>query len=275
MIWVVDMYRAVIEHPEWIPQAWQQQIDLRAGSDRGRIYRIMPTESARPAPLPNIAKLSAEELVDLLENDSGTLRDMVQQELLHRGDKTIVGRLRKLVASSPSPQARVHALWTLSGFDELGEAELLAALADTHPGVVRNAILLAEPRIGESDALLRSLCQLVDPPDAKVKMQLALTLGESNAPSAGAALGRLAPHAVGDPWLAQAIVSSSKHHSLAVLEQLLSLLRDVDADANAETRLESTIADLISTAKAAGSDASKLVTRAIAVQRPTRRGYIH
>ena len=38
MIWVVDMYRAVIEHPEWIPQAWQQQIDLRAGSDRGRAF---------------------------------------------------------------------------------------------------------------------------------------------------------------------------------------------------------------------------------------------
>jgi putative heme-binding domain-containing protein len=148
----------------------------------------------------------------------------------------------------------------------LHEAELLAALADKHPGVVRNAILLAERRIGESDALLHALCQLVDTPDAKVKLQLALTLGESNAPSAGAALGRLVPHAVGDRWLAQAIVSSSKHHSLPVLEQLLSLLRD--SDANAETRLESTIADLISTAKAAASDASELVTRAIAGAAP-------
>ena len=54
MLWVVDMYRAVIEHPEWIPQAWQEQIDLRAGSDRGRIYRVVPTATA-PARLPNIA----------------------------------------------------------------------------------------------------------------------------------------------------------------------------------------------------------------------------
>jgi putative heme-binding domain-containing protein len=268
MIWVVDMYRAVIEHPEWIPQAWQQQIDLRAGSDRGRIYRIMPTESARTARWPNISKLSAQELVALLENGSGTLRDMVQQELLHRGDKSIVGHLRQLSQSSVSPQARVHALWTLNGLDVLRETELRMALDDKHPAVVRNAILLAEPRIGESDALLQALCQLVDMPDAKAKLQLALSLGESNAPAAGAALGKLVPHVVDDPWLAHAIVSSSKHHSLVVLEQFLSLLRDGDADASAKTRLESTIADLIATTKAAGSDPSELVTRAIATAKP-------
>jgi putative membrane-bound dehydrogenase-like protein len=268
MIWVVDMYRAVIEHPEWIPQAWQQQIDLRAGSDRGRIYRIMPTESAKSAPLPNISKLSAEKLVALLENGSGTLRDMVQQELLHRGDKSIVGDLRQLLQLSASPQARVHALWTLNALDDLREVELLAALADTYPAVVRNAILLAEPRIGKSDALLQALCQLVDTADAKVKLQLALTLGESNSPSAGAALGKLVPHVVNDPWLANAIVSSSKHHSLAVLEQFLSLLRDGDANASAKTRLESNITDLIATAKAAGSASSELVTRTIATAKP-------
>ncbi len=30
-LWVVDMYRETIEHPEWIPQAWQQQLDLPPG----------------------------------------------------------------------------------------------------------------------------------------------------------------------------------------------------------------------------------------------------
>ena len=28
-LWVADMYRLVIEHPEWIPQHWQTQLDLR------------------------------------------------------------------------------------------------------------------------------------------------------------------------------------------------------------------------------------------------------
>lgn len=42
--WITDMHRFVIEHPEWIPPAWQKVLDLRAGADRGRIYRVVPVE---------------------------------------------------------------------------------------------------------------------------------------------------------------------------------------------------------------------------------------
>ncbi|MFO0977285.1 MAG: neutral/alkaline non-lysosomal ceramidase N-terminal domain-containing protein [Planctomycetaceae bacterium] len=41
-IWVADMYRAVIEHPEWIPAEYQRKMNLYAGNDMGRIYRIVP-----------------------------------------------------------------------------------------------------------------------------------------------------------------------------------------------------------------------------------------
>ena len=41
-LWIADMYRHVIEHPEWIPQDWQKRLDLRAGHDKGRIYRVYP-----------------------------------------------------------------------------------------------------------------------------------------------------------------------------------------------------------------------------------------
>jgi putative heme-binding domain-containing protein len=265
MIWVVDMYRAVIEHPEWIPQAWQQQIDLRAGSDRGRIYRIVPTNSGDLSPLPNLAQKTAAELVAMLASENGTLRDMAQQELLQRGDKGVVGALRALAASNASPQARVHALWTLHGFGELQDAEVLAALRDEHSGVVRNAILLAEPRIAKNDPLLNALAALVDHADSKVKLQLALVLGESTTPAAGAALARLAPHAARDSWLAQAIVCSSKQHSMAVLEQVLAYLQRSTADADESARLVSMIAALVATAEAAGANPSPLVARAIGV----------
>ena len=43
-IWVADMYRAVIEHPEWIPPEYQRKMNLYAGHDKGRIYRIVPAE---------------------------------------------------------------------------------------------------------------------------------------------------------------------------------------------------------------------------------------
>jgi putative membrane-bound dehydrogenase-like protein len=263
MIWVVDMYRAVIEHPEWIPQAWQQQLDLRAGCQQGRIYRVVVADSAGPARLPNIAKRTSQELIASLASDSGTLRDMTQQELLQRGDKSNAGLLRNVAASSPSPQARVHALWTLHGLQKLRDNDLLHALGNEHPGVVRNAILLAEPRVASSDTLLRVLTALVGHPDAKVRLQLALTLGESTSPEAGAALGKLVAFADDDGWIAQAIVSSSKQHSLPVLEQVLSLLRVSGASAEAVNREMTMIAELIATAEAAKLNPSPLVARAI------------
>ncbi|HQZ67063.1 MAG TPA: HEAT repeat domain-containing protein, partial [Planctomycetaceae bacterium] len=41
-LWIADMYRAVIEHPEWIPPEYQRKMNLYAGNDRGRIWRIVP-----------------------------------------------------------------------------------------------------------------------------------------------------------------------------------------------------------------------------------------
>ena len=46
-MWIVDMYRFVIEHPEWIPEEWQKVLDLRAGNDRGRIYRLVSDKTAK------------------------------------------------------------------------------------------------------------------------------------------------------------------------------------------------------------------------------------
>ncbi len=39
-LYVVDMYRAVIEHPQFVPDELKKRPDLRDGDDRGRIYRI-------------------------------------------------------------------------------------------------------------------------------------------------------------------------------------------------------------------------------------------
>ena len=54
-LWVVDMYRFVIEHPRWISADRLKKLDVRAGADRGRIYRIygrnrMPKPAFKPSP---------------------------------------------------------------------------------------------------------------------------------------------------------------------------------------------------------------------------------
>ncbi len=67
-LWIADMYRAVIEHPRWIPPEWQRKLDLRAGSDRGRIYRIL--ECGDSSPLSNSAQPSLSSAADCKKTET-------------------------------------------------------------------------------------------------------------------------------------------------------------------------------------------------------------
>ena len=117
-LWIADMYRQTIEHPEWIPPQVQKKLDLRAGADMGRIYRVYPI-GAVPRKIPRLDKLSTVELVAALDTPNGTTRDLIQQMLVWRADPSAVEPLQKLAAAAQRPTTRVQALWTL---------ELLAAL---------------------------------------------------------------------------------------------------------------------------------------------------
>src|SRR5207249_3812723 len=69
-LWIADMYRYVIEHPQWIPKDWQAKLDLRAGHDLGRMYRVFPV-GVKPRTIPRLDKMMIPELVKCLESPSG------------------------------------------------------------------------------------------------------------------------------------------------------------------------------------------------------------
>ena len=52
-LYIADMYREFIEHPDSLPPSLKSLMDLDSGRDRGRIWRILPIQSpAAPAPSP-------------------------------------------------------------------------------------------------------------------------------------------------------------------------------------------------------------------------------
>jgi putative membrane-bound dehydrogenase-like protein len=221
-LWVADMYRLVIEHPQWIPLEWQKKLDLRAGHDMGRIYRVYP-EGKKPRTIPQLDKLDAAGLVAALDSPNGWQRDMAQMMLLWRSDKRAVPALLKMTQAK-RPLARLHALWTLHALvappDPSGLAVFKAvqeALADPHPGVRKQAIRILEERLWPWPSRAfepARLLNLVDDPDPQVRMQLAYTLGQWNDPRAGQALGRLAVKDAGDIYLTAAVMSSVKAGNL-------------------------------------------------------------
>jgi putative membrane-bound dehydrogenase-like protein len=216
-LWIADMYRHVIEHPEWIPKETQKQLDLRAGHDKGRIYRVYPVDK-KPRPIPRLDQLSTEELVNALDSPNGWQRDMSMMLLAWRNDKAAAPLLEKLAAESKRPQARVQALCTLEVVGGDQWKHLATAFRDDHPGVRRNAVRLLIERSNkiakgfdelplghEFDA---TLTRLAADPDPQVRMQLAYTLGSLDDKLAGRLLGQLAVKAVGDRYLLAAVLSS-------------------------------------------------------------------
>src|SRR5207249_2898078 len=80
-LWVVDMYRFVIEHPRWIPPERLARLDPRAGDDKGRIYRVVP-KGEKLRLIPDLTKLSSAKLAAMLDTPNGMERDRIHQELV-------------------------------------------------------------------------------------------------------------------------------------------------------------------------------------------------
>jgi len=225
-VWIADMYRETIEHPEWIPKAWQDKLDLRAGHDRGRIWRVLPVAPAA-RPIPRLDRLELPELIAALDSPSGWQRDMVQRMILWRGDKravSAVAPLERLVEKAERPQARLHALSTLDGLDRLRADLLLTAMADEHPGVRRHAVRMCETRADDSPQLAAAMLARLGDDDRSVVLQLACSLGEPKKVETGGALGAIAARYPDDVYLLSGVYSSL--HSGNLGDALAALLEN-------------------------------------------------
>jgi putative heme-binding domain-containing protein len=129
--------------------------------------------------------------------------------LYERQDKSAVSRLENLLARTPFPRTRVHALWSLLGLDSLSEHAILAALSDSHAGVRENAVRLAERRLDASQVLRDKVAVLVGDPELRVRLQVALAIGETRQWDQPALLARLLRENVGEPWIQSAALSSA------------------------------------------------------------------
>jgi len=266
-VWVVDMYRFVIEHPRWIPPERLAKLDPRAGDDKGRIYRIFPKGEKLRA-IPNLTKLSPAKLAAMLDTPNGMERDRIHQELVFGprtgnqkpADKKTVATLEKLPEKSKDAAVRLQALCVLDGLGALKSEMVQHALTDTHAAVRANAIRLSEGFLRDRSAAVSSstsrsaahtaaLLKLVHAPELTIRYQLALTLGEWNDPRATEALGKLAVRDMADESMRAAILSSALGKSAEILKAVFA------TDPRKPERSEM-ISQLIATAAGEGNEGS-------------------
>jgi len=211
-LYVADMYRGVLQHRTYVTSYLRAQIkerNLEQPLSLGRIYRIVPDGAPKAAFASNLAGLSAADLVARLADANGWVRDTAQRLLVERRDPAAAAALRALLAATPAPLGRLHALWTLDGLGALDAALVLRALGDTDIRVLAAAVRLAEPFWPPARLLTwrARVTALVTSPEASVRLQVALTLGQLRTPAASAALRSLVLAQPDQPFLLDAIVS--------------------------------------------------------------------
>lgn len=218
-LWIVDMYRFVIEHPRWIPQETLAELDVFAGRGRGRIYRILPAaESGQPRSWPRLDKMDDEELVSWLDHPNGTLRDLAQQLLVWRRAIRVAPALRSLISDARRPQGQLHAVATLHGLGQLRAADVELALKSSHPEVVRLAVRLAEGSFRSLGNALDEVAEQAAHASPRVRQQVAYSLGEADKPSTSDALVLMATSGEQDAYVRSAILSAiNKHNAITFL----------------------------------------------------------
>lgn len=219
-LYVVDMYREVIEHPESLPDTILKQVDLTSGRERGRIYRIVP-EGFKQRPPPRLDEATTDELVATLEHRNGWHRDTAARLLYQRQDKAAVRPLERLAVELALPEARIQAMYSLSGLKSLTPDILLRGLTDRHPRVREHAVRLSEPSAatGESaNAKVRArLLALVDDSDVRVRYQLSFSLGAlPTTADRNSALAKLLARDGGDAWMRMALFTSLSEGAASV-----------------------------------------------------------
>jgi len=249
-LYIVDMYRFLVEHPRWIPAERLANIDVRAGADKGRIYRVYSKEKPL-RPIRDLTRLNAEVLASALDTPNGTERDRVQAELLARREPAAGPRLKTLAREARLPQVRVQALYALDGVTGVDPEVVKGALSDTDARVRIHGLRLAERFLAKGDprGLLDSVMALTNETAFPVLRQLAFSLGESKTPEAGKALAALATKWLSTAEMRLAVLTSAAAHSEPLLDRILAINEGTEGR-------EEWISQLIATAAASGNQAA-------------------
>ncbi len=231
-LYVVDMYRELVEHPQFVPEPVRGSVDFRRWHDRGRIWRIRPKATANiSVKPPTLSKSDMATLVALLGHSNGWWRTTAQRLLVERfiqreGPERIKSNAAPLLIDmlkhENNPRARLHALWTLTAMNSADESILNRVAGDSHPALREHALRVAaaaEEHLHKRLLSTPTIVKLAEDPTARVRLHAAIALGNRcrDEPAALDALAKIAAKDADDPWMRLAVLSGLAESSLEFL----------------------------------------------------------
>lgn len=239
-LYVCDMYRKTIEHPQYLPEEIRKRTDFDSGKGMGRIWRVirddLKPEDAAKLRAVDLSDASIETLCQTLTNPDGWWVDTAQRLLLERKDPASIEPLQKLALTPDAPGvAVIRALRLLEVQNALTDETLRPALSHAFPGVRRQALKMIEPRMAKDSSWTADVLKMAHDDDAKVRFEAAIALGyakdETNSDKIAEALADVLIRDGADRWLRAGVFSSLAGRE----ERFLIALRDRPREAGALT----------------------------------------
>ena len=223
-LYVVDMYRGLVQHRAYVTPYLREQTLARKlvqPIHRGRIWRIVPKEGSVPA----VKKLSQEPsaaLVDYLSHPNGWHRDMAQRLLVERRDPQGSQALLAMAREGKHDLGRFHALWTLEGLGKNEPNFLISRLSDRSPLIRATALRMLEP-FAQADhtvrlAVERELLKAAENAPAKQALQIALTAQSLDPKVSHRLLARMLARFESSALIRDAVMSSLQGQEFSFLQ---------------------------------------------------------
>lgn len=196
-LYVVDMHRAVIEHPDWMPKELQQRPDMRWGDQAGRIYRVKPIgeslhrhdayEFAESTPIDWATQLSSANrwtrttAARLISQHLQARNVTSDDERLAEDQRAGIDSLRRILHDGAHVDAStckevnalgvMHSLWLLESAQAIHFEDVQFAASHAHADVRRQAIRLLQRHRKEWPEAGECRLRLAGDPVAAVRFQ--------------------------------------------------------------------------------------------------------
>jgi putative membrane-bound dehydrogenase-like protein len=202
-LYVCDMYRRVIEHPDYLSEELRKHTDFSGGKNLGRIWRITAKGATAPPPpdFGDVRKIAA-----LVGGGEGWLSQtgfrLLAQEKVAGAPEALHAELKL----ERSPGGTASLLRLLALYEALTPEDLSLGFASEHPGVRETALVLAgaiPPGVAKT---------LGDNP--RLRFEAALTPGEPDLRLLASILLRSDE----DRWTEAAVLSAVPKQTLALLK---------------------------------------------------------
>ncbi|MCG2462429.1 c-type cytochrome [Flavobacteriaceae bacterium F89] len=180
-LYIVDMHRGVIQHYAFLSpylKRKSKETHLDTIIDFGRILKVSHRPSKSGGRI-NIEGLTGRQLVKLLSDSNGWIRDRAQQVIVQNKLTKTIPDLKKLALNPKLDLAQVHALYSLEGLEALTPDLLIEVARNSDADVAAHALVLLENFVSEEYAsrVQKLISELKQRNDISLDLYLSSTVG--------------------------------------------------------------------------------------------------